>query len=403
MMRIKLFLLVDILMTLIFSAYLYFTRGTDAAFLTGLSIFIAFSPICLIAATPFVFRLAKKRVAEEEITMNNPDAILNLAEIDTVAVPMNRFLTDGDYFVTDLVPEGLSQSSLLANAASVEKEAQHILGKKIFDTAIHRALRLQPTTDFREIPGHGAEALMNNNPIRVGNPQWIEKQGVSISAELLTKIDQLAVHGKIVLLLGMGKMARGIIALKDDINQKGKDFLHLLKRRKLETVLLTAAAKKTANKIAKSFSLDYVRTNLSPTDKAREVQILRTKGHNIAVVANEFHDLPALLDADISVLLSDGSTEPVILSNGVNVDFEISSLEKFLTLHDISLRAAELIKTNKKLAYLSWILLVPLAVQTALENPPIFFHPLMSVAGVTIFTILILLNSLKMNKKNQSV
>ncbi len=53
---------------------------------------------------------------------------------------------------------------------------------------------------------------MNNAPIRVGQKAWIESQGVRISANLLTKDDQLAEKGKTILYVSNGRNAKGIIA-----------------------------------------------------------------------------------------------------------------------------------------------------------------------------------------------
>ncbi len=402
MMRIKLFFLLDILTSLIFGAYTYFTRGTDAAFFTGLSIFAAFSPICLILTKLPVEKIARRILENENVVVKNSAAILNLSEVDVVAVPMNRFLTDGDYFVTDLVPEGLAQSTLLGYAAAAEDGAKHIFGRIIYDTAASRGIRLQPTTNFQEFPGKGVEVSVNRMPLRVGDPAWVANQDISVSAQLMTKTDQLAVHGKHVLLLSLGNVARGIIALKDDVNKKSRNFISFLKRRKLSTAVLTASAKKTAGKIAKSFSLDIVRANLSPEDKAREIQILRAKGHNIAMIGNEFHDLPALINADVSILYNDGSITLNETGSEVHIDFEITELEKFLIIRDISVKAADIVKTNRKLAYLSWILLVPPAVLTTLENSPIPFHPLVSVTGVLLFSLLIMVNSMQLKSVKMS-
>ena len=110
MLRLKLFFLIDLLTTGIFAGYVYSERGLDAAFATGLAIFIAFSPICLALSAPLVLKLAGRAVEAEEVKLNNFSALLNLAYVDVVAIPLNRFLTDGEYFVTDLVPEGFSQS-----------------------------------------------------------------------------------------------------------------------------------------------------------------------------------------------------------------------------------------------------------------------------------------------------
>ncbi len=399
-MRIKLFFLVDLLTTGIFAGYTYAERGIDAAFAVGLAIFIAFSPICLILASPVVLRLAGRAIEAEQVKLTNLSSILNLAAIDVVSIPLNRFLTDGEYFITDLVPEGFSQQSLLSYAASAEQNSNHQLARTIYDSAVHRNMRIQNIAAFHEIPGQGVEALINSSPIRVGNPYWVTAQSVSASAELFTKADQLAVHGKIPLFVSLGSMVRGIIALRDEIKSQAREFLSVLKKSDIEILILTALNKKTAKSIAKNFNLeDNLRANLTPEDKAREVQIYRAKGHNIAFIGNEFRDLPALVNADVSVLLNEGNNFQLNENAGIQLDFEIPTLEKFLIIRDIAVRAVKIIKQNKIIAYLSWILLVPPAVLMVFENPPIPFHPIASVAGVLIFTMLILINSMRM--KNQ--
>lgn len=398
MLRIRLFFLIDLLTTGIFSGYAYSERGMDAALEIGLAIFIAFSPICLALASPVVLKLAKRAVEAEQVKLNNLNALLMLAYVDIVAIPLNRFLTSGEYFVTDLVPEGFSQSSLLSYAASAEQNATHPLGKTILDSAERRGLKIQSVSAFHEVPGQGVEALVNGTPLRVGNPDWVTAQGVSASAELLTKADQLSVHGKIPLLLGLGTMARGLIALKDEFKSEVRGFLSVLRRNNIETVILTALNKKTAKSLAKFFDLENLRTNLTPEDKAREVQIYRAQGHNVAVIGNEFHDLPALVNADVSVLLNDNSMVEINENVEIKFDFEIPTLEKFLICREIALRAVNLVKLNRKIAYLSWIVLVPPSMLMLLENSPVPFHPLAAVAGVLIFSVIILINSMRMSK-----
>lgn len=398
-MRIKLFFLLDLITTAIFSTYLFFLRGDEIAFSVGLTILIAFSPICLALTSPLVMILSKRAVKFEQSKINNSSALLTLSEADLVAMPLNRFLTDGDYFVTDLIPEGLSQSALLSFAATAEQNSSHELGKIIYKTALGRGLKIQNISAFHEIHGRGVEALVNNTTLRIGNPDWVKAQGVSVSSSLLTKIDQLAVHGKTPLLLSLGNMARGIVAMKDAVKPESKEFVSMLKRKKLETMLLTASSRKTARNFAKNFSLDGIKAGLSPEDKAREVQIQRAKGRTVAVIANEFHDLPALVNADISFLVNEGETTFLNENDEIKLDFEIPSPEKFLLIREIAMKAAELIKQNRRIAYLSWILLVPPALLQILENPPIFFPPIAAGAGVLIFSAIILANSLRAGRK----
>ncbi|MBQ7476629.1 MAG: HAD family hydrolase [Selenomonadaceae bacterium] len=455
-MRVKLFLLLDFLFSVVMASYVYFTNEVDVAITTGLSVFISFSPIGLILASPFVLHMARGVLEKDNIKVNRAQALKNLSEVDTVAVPLNRFLMDGDYFVTDLVPVGLSQQALLGVAATAEQKSSHLLGRVIYRTAAGRGLKIQNIAASREYAGLGVETISNGSTIRVGSPTWVERQGVSVSNALLTKIDKLSVYGKTVLLLGIGRMARGIIALKDEINFDAKEFLMLLKRKKMITVMMTAASKKTAKSLAKNFNLDAIKTNLTPNDKAREVKILQTQGHSVAFVSNETNDIPAMVAADVSVLLQQKVLSPFAVDddardereentlaelkaelekiplvdaddeekNSVNEkksaeenksfdeekisdytnvkpDIEIPTLSHFLMARDFSLRIAELIKTNRNITYFSWIVFVPMATLNALQNPPFKFDPIMALGGVALCALLIFLNSLRIRSSSR--
>ena len=448
-MKIKLFLLSDFLISIIIATYIFFTKGSEAAIESWLALFIAFSPIGLILASTFVLRIAREVLEKDDIKINRLKSLSVMPEVDTIAVPLNRFLMDGDYFVTDLVPVGLSQPSLLGVAATAEQKSQHPLGRVIYKTAAGRGLKITNVTASSEFPGEGIEAIANGSTIRVGNPEWVSSQNVAVGNALLTKIDKLSVYGKIVLVLSIGRMARGIIALKDAINHDAKEFLMLLKRKKFITVLLTAAGKKTARSLAKNFNLDAIKTNLTPADKAREIQLLRAQGHTIAAFTNEQPDMLALAAADVSVFLNQQNISPLIVEEEVDeragshladikaelekiklydedekveeennemppvaetndvkiyetADIEIPTLKKFFTVIKVTMRAAELIKLNRYITYLSWIVMVPLAIMNALPNPPFNFNPIIAIVGVIICAVLILLNSLRMRNKISS-
>ena len=394
MRKITILFLLDLIISGAVAAWLYFTRGVDAAFTTGLSVFIAFSPICLVLAEFFTLYIARRKLSALDVTINNANALKILADVNVVAFPYNRVLTCNEYYIMDLVTEGLKQSDLLTIAASAERDAENILGRTIYDAAVARGLKPQKPTEFKELTGRGVEAIIKKIVVRVGSPGWIIGLGVSTSANLRTKIDQMLVKGKSTLLVSTGRLARGIISLKDEINEDAKIFLTALRTKKIETLLLTAQPKKMAYRIAKDFELDNIRTNLTPEGKAREIQIFRARGKIVAAIGSDSQDLLALTSADVSFLLSGGSLNPEELTDR-KFDFEIPTLESFLAIKEISSKISKVLKINRWLAFLSWILLVPPAILSALEPPPIFFNPLIAAIGVAIFSAVIVANSLR--------
>ena len=384
MRRIIFLLLLDLLISGAVAVFF------NAEFMTWLTIFLAFSPICFVFAEPVAIYLARRKFAALNVKFNNSDALKLLADVNVVAMSYNRVLTCNEYYITDLVPEGLKQSELLTIAASAERDSQHIIGRTIYDAAVSRGLKLQKLSETEELQGRGVETIIKKIVVRVGSPGWIASQNVSISINLRTKIDQLLVKGKTTLLVSTGRLARGIIALKDEINADAKLFLLNLRQKKIESLLLTAQPKKMAYRIAKDFELDHIRTNLTPEGKAREIQIFRAKGKVIAAIGTDSQDLLALKTSDVSFLLTDGATE---LPEDLRADFEIPTLESFLAVRELALKFGKILRINRAIAVLSWLVLVPPAFLSALETPPIIFNPLMAAAGVAIFSAIILLNS----------
>ena len=184
MKKIILLLLLDVAISCAVAGWIYFTRGIDAAFMTGLSIFVAFSPICLVLASPFTLYLAGRKLAELGVIVNNPDALKILSEVNIVALPYNRVLTTGEYYITDLVPSALSQAQLLTMAASAERDAQNIFGRTIYDTAVSRALKLQKATDFHEFNGRGVEATIGGAAAFGGSVAAAEARGIVLPPAL---------------------------------------------------------------------------------------------------------------------------------------------------------------------------------------------------------------------------
>ena len=391
--KIKLYIALELLTTAVVIGWQYAHKSLDEAILTGLTVMIAFSPFCLALATPLVFKRAKEIINNIGIKMPSAESLLTLSTIDTVAISMSNIITDGNYYITDLVPEGLSQNGLLAYSASAVSESNHFLAKKICETAEHRGLSLQRIAAFREIPCCGVEALMNNTPVKFGRPKWITAEKVEVSSELLTKVDQLAAKGKTPLMLLMGQMVRGIVALKDEIDLDAKEFLNHLKRLNFETAMLSSESKKTVHAVAKNISVDNVRAALTSEGKAREVQLMRAHGKYVAMIGKDTTDLSAMLNADTSILLTNNNLK--LVDDQIHIDFEIERLEQFLDLFKIAKQVKEIVTQNRRLAYLSWVLLMPPSLMMMLENSPIPFNPLFAALGMLIFIILILANSLR--------
>ena len=292
----------------------------EAASEIFLGVFLASSPLPFIVSRMLIGLRIKRRLRDSAIVCSRMGALTELLHVDTIAFNRNGTLTEGNIFISALVPEGMTQGSLLALAASAEREATHPYAHALYDTAVQRGLHLQRHSAARETESFGVEALIARTPVRVGKKEWLQEENIEISAALLTRADQLATSGQTPLFVSSSKYARGIIAVRDDVRAEARRALIALKERGLSLILLTGETKRLANATAKELRISEVRSDLTGTDKAREIRLLQSRGSVVAMVGDPMADQAVLRAADISI--------------GCPSSFEKPSLEQEDAPHD---------------------------------------------------------------------
>ena len=268
---------------------------------TGLSVLLAGLPLPLIASRPLVMYRIGCRAEELGIKVHKKGILSELASASTLVLAHSRFITSGEPFIAELRPEGVTQSALLSMAASVEAGSNHPFARLICRTAADRRLRLQPAINFNEYPGQGVEAIISRIPVRVGTAAWLKEEGADISAETLTRADQLSLKGMIPLFVSSGKYSKGLIVLHREITFDTISALHRLQKLKLRLMLLTGGNKRLASYIKKQTNINEVRFELSPEQKARELQLMRTRKAVIALLGDMELDREAMEAADVRI------------------------------------------------------------------------------------------------------
>ncbi|MBR2216659.1 MAG: cation-translocating P-type ATPase [Selenomonadaceae bacterium] len=442
---IKYLILLDIVLSCGMTAYLI---SDDISVLSALdillTIFIAACPLPLALAAPLALWLGKRRGRRQNILFRRGQSLAVLCQVNTLVLGKNGTITDGAPYITDLVPEGVSQGHLLALAASAEQNSSHPVAKAIYNTALDRHLRLQRISACNEIPGCGVEAIMGGNPVRVGSAQWIQREGFKMTASLLTKIDQLAYHGKMTTLVTNGKYTRGLIALEDNIRPETTSAIHRLQRQGLKVMMLTGDSQRTAAAIKRLTEIDDVRSDLTPEQKAREIQLMRAKGQVVAMAGNMARDQEVFAVADLAVEIVNSAppaennsplptnwyeppegqaeiaaapmeenlpeapaetaeelppknNQPPLTASAHVADLSLpNGLGDLLPALHLARQAQKIVKQNKRVAYLTWLLVIPPTLG-ALAPLGLPYPSLEMVVGaVAVSSGIILLNSLRM-------
>jgi Cu+-exporting ATPase len=276
-------------------------------------VIVALSLICLISCTPFWLAapLAKRRLAKQlaakKVFCKDAHTIGTLSQLDTIVFSKTSGITTGQPGISDIVTEGITQEGLLGLAAAIEDGSSHRLAPIIIDAAQRRHARMQIVSAFNEIPGQGAEALLYGQAVRIGQRRWLQDEGVKISADLLTRADQLASRGKQIIYISAGKTCRGFLAFAAPLRQEAPAALAALQDLQISLILLTGDIKRTAKSLAKELPFARICAGLQPEDKEKEIQLLQAHGHTIAMLADGSSNQKALAQADMALTTGNSS------------------------------------------------------------------------------------------------
>jgi len=280
--------------------------GVQAALLFAITVVVITCPDALGLATPTAIMVGTGLGAKRGVLFKNATALEISAHVDTVVMDKTGTLTKGEPEVTDLVVDTISETELLALVAAVEQESEHPLAAAIVRYATDRGVVPASLTGFRNVPGHGAAALVAGRRVAVGNRKMMVEEGADFTT-LMDRRDDLASSGRTAVLVAVDGRGVGVIALADAARETSAAAVAALHALGVEVVMLSGDNQATAERIAGQLGIDTVIAEVLPGDKAAKIAELQAQGKKVAMVGDGVNDAPALAQADLGVAIGAGT------------------------------------------------------------------------------------------------
>jgi Cu+-exporting ATPase len=373
----------------------FFLLGSTLLFaLTALiSILVVACPCALGLATPTAVTVGVGRGAQLGILIRNGEALEVAEKVTTVIFDKTGTLTKGRPEVTDLIPVGISEETLLSFAASVEKNSQHPLAQAVVRLAESRAVNIEPAEQFDTFGGRGVSAMVLSEIVLVGNRAFLQEKGVILLEGLDERITVLEQEGKTAVLVAAGGQMAGVIAIADPLKGSTKDAITQFKKMGVRIVMITGDNKRTADAIARKIGIDRVIAEVLPQDKEAEVKKLQSQGEIVAFVGDGINDAPALAQADVGIAI--GSGTDVAIESGDIVLMNDDLLDSVAAVQ-LSKKVMGRIKGNIFWAFAYNAALIPVAAGVLYPSFGITFSPelaalAMAASSVTVVTLSLLL------------
>lgn len=304
----------------------YAVAGSGLLFaLTALiSILVIACPCALGLATPTAVTVGIGRGAELGILIKNGEALQVSEKLTVVALDKTGTLTKGGPEVTDIVPLGTDEKTLLSVAASVEQNSDHPLAKAIVGKAKEQGVPLYGAERFDTFGGKGVTASIDGEEILIGNRLFLSEKSAPIDTQIEQRVAGLEGQGKTVVLTVRKESLLGLIAIADPLKETTPEAISRFKALGLKVAMVTGDNARTARAIGQIAGIDEIISEVLPHDKADKVKALQSEAEVVAFIGDGINDAPALAQSDVGIAIGSGtdvaieSGDIVLIRNDLN-------------------------------------------------------------------------------------
>ena len=355
------------------------------ALMHAVAVLVIACPCALGLATPAAIMVGMGKAVKHGIWFKDAAAMEEAAHVDAVVLDKTGTLTEGRPQVAAVycVPDsGFDEDALYRIAAAVEQNAAHPLARAIVSAAQARGLDIPTAQDAQTVVGAGITAEVEGvGLVKAGKAEFAElklPENLSDDVWRIASIVAVSANGKPI----------GAFALADALKADTAEAIGRLKKHGIDVYIMSGDNQGTVEYVAKQLGIAHAFGNMSPRDKAAEVQKLKAAGKTVAMVGDGINDAPALAAANVSFAMKGGADVAEHTASATLMQHSVNQLADALLVSQATLKN---IKQNLFFAFFYNILGIPLA---ALG----FLNPVIAGAAMAASSVSVLSNALRLKR-----
>ncbi|MFH5802338.1 heavy metal translocating P-type ATPase [Haladaptatus sp. CMAA 1911] len=289
-------------------------------------------PCALGLATPAATMVGTTIGAQNGVLFKGGDILERAKDVDTVVFDKTGTLTEGEMELTDVVVfdsngqpvtdggepaadggalttrDRLDEEDVLRVAATAESGSEHPLARAIVDGAEERDIDVADPDSFKNVPGHGIRAIVDDSEVLVGNRKLLRDNKIDPSSAEET-MERLENEGKTSMLVAYEGELVGVVADADTVKQSAKDAVSALQDRDIDVMMITGDNERTARAVAERIGIDpaNVRAEVLPDEKSDAIEAIQDEGRKAMMVGDGVNDAPALAVAYVGTAIGSGT------------------------------------------------------------------------------------------------
>lgn len=316
----------------------------------GLAVLVVGCPCALVVSTPVSIVTAIGNAARNGVLIKGGIYLEETGALKAIAFDKTGTLTKGVPVVTDfaVISDVKDRNYILSVIAALEYRSQHPLAAAIIKRTDQEGLPFKglEVTEFSSITGKGIKGTIEGMTYYIGSPKWFEELlDKGLNQEIQKQILTLQNQGKTVMVIGIDKQIKALIAVADEVRETSRSViqkLHALGIKK--TIMLTGDNQGTANAIGSQVGVSEVQAELLPQDKLDFIKQLRQEYGKVAMVGDGINDAPALASATVGVAMGGAGTDTALET--ADIALMGDDLRKLPFTIKLSRKALQIIKQN---------------------------------------------------------
>ncbi len=276
-------------------------------------------PCALVIATPVSVVSGLTSLAKRGVLVKGGVHLESLGKLRAIALDKTGTITEGTPKVSEVKSfSKISEDEILRITASLESMSTHPLAKAVLHYTNTKKIEYPHPSDYRIVPGKGAEGLIDGHWYFVGNHAMAHELGVC-TPEIEAYLDSVESKAMSVIVLGHKphEGCAGEILAVFAVGDKIRENIHLSIGRfhkagvKL-VAMLSGDNQKTVNAVASQVGIDYAKGALLPDQKVTEIKALVAKYHFVGMVGDGVNDAPALAHASVGIAMGVAGSDTAI-------------------------------------------------------------------------------------------
>jgi heavy metal translocating P-type ATPase len=266
-----------------------------------ISVVIVAGACGIAAGTPLAILGAIGRAARQGSIIKGGIYLEALGQLDAVFLDKTGTLTFGVPLVTKIsAAPGISEQTLLEEAASAERSSEHPLGRAIVSFARQQNIAILEPEHFEYRIGRGVLADRDQVQTVVGNRALLKELGIALP--------QLAhAAGGTEILVARGGQYYGSILVTDQLRPSAAPAVKSLHDMNIRVSLLTGDTRDAAESVADQLGIIQVYSELLPQQKTQFIAEQVRKGRTVAMLGDGINDAPALTEATVGIAMGAGT------------------------------------------------------------------------------------------------